>query len=82
MLNRMQKVKIEVSIQENLVSESEIELSSIKDISKDFLSKKEINYYLNPDKKNKNQSSKNLGENSEFPRHNFKTTTFLGRKWL
>ena len=28
-------------------SEQDIELSSIKDISNDFLSKKELNYYLN-----------------------------------
>ncbi len=43
------KFKVIVVFEETKIeaSEQDIELSSIKDISNDFLSKKELNYYLN-----------------------------------
>lgn len=45
------KFKVIVSVSEDHATDSEIEMSSIIDNSNDFLTKKEIKYYLNLDEK-------------------------------
>ena len=46
---RNAEFKVIVTIPEIEVTESDIELATIKDISQDFLTEKEVDYYLNLD---------------------------------